>query len=526
MEKYQRLIYDRIEENLHRWKQQGKVEEPELYRFFHNLKGTAGTIGMKSIHDAAAENLNSLDEHSPKVWSEAEWHELFQVILPDLTYTEMPSKESPLKKPLVLIVDDEAEFAAYLKDMLQDNGYEAVIAVDGGKGIELFYKLHPSLVILDYFLPEEGHAGIFEQMVKKARQEFTPVIALSASADNKHKIRAYDMGITDFLGKPINKELFLPFLNNRLEMKERIRASSLVDELTGAGNLRFMDQELAANKERLQRGEMERCTMLLFSLRGFRNVNETFGYEAGDAALTHFVHCIDQSFRDGDAIFRIHERKFALLLPQTAKARAQELTKQLRAHLHRSPVPQHPDLSLQFSAVEVEVTDAAALSREILTEAERLLWEASSAGKQMKKQENPDSSERHVLNVITVDDDEVVRDMMKHYLSRRTTLGGKTIRFRSYEDGEAFLESDWYREGEAFFILLDRMMPKIDGIEVLKKIRQSYPKEGILISMLTARKSEAEVARALELGADDYMLKPFRVREIIARMERFVERVF
>src|SRR5690606_37506875 len=96
---------------------------------------------------------------------------------------------------------------------------------------------------------------------------------------------------------------------------------------------------------------------------------------------------------------------------------------------------------------------------------------------------------------------------------------------QSYEDGVQFLESTWYVPDEKYVILLDGMMPKLDGIEVLTKVRSDYPDHNIVITMLSARSSEKNIVQALEKGADDYMLKPFNIPEVMARLHRLAKRM-
>ncbi|MCH8896559.1 MAG: response regulator, partial [Proteobacteria bacterium] len=66
-------------------------------------------------------------------------------------------------------------------------------------------------------------------------------------------------------------------------------------------------------------------------------------------------------------------------------------------------------------------------------------------------------------------------------------------------------------------VLLDLMMPKIDGLEVCRRIRQSGL--SIPILMLTAKSQEIDIVRGLEVGADDYITKPFAIREVLARVK-------
>jgi DNA-binding response OmpR family regulator len=93
------------------------------------------------------------------------------------------------------------------------------------------------------------------------------------------------------------------------------------------------------------------------------------------------------------------------------------------------------------------------------------------------------------------------------------------LQFEGYEileasDGEQALEMALNSRPD--LILLDLMMPKIDGFEVCKRIREAGFQVPII--MLTARSQEVDIVRGLEMGADDYITKPFGVRELLARI--------
>lgn len=87
-------------------------------------------------------------------------------------------------------------------------------------------------------------------------------------------------------------------------------------------------------------------------------------------------------------------------------------------------------------------------------------------------------------------------------------------------DGQAGVSAG--REGSYDLVLLDLMLPKLDGIEVCQRLRMAKPALPIL--MLTARGAEADKVRGLKAGADDYVTKPFGVRELLARVETFERR--
>ena len=91
----------------------------------------------------------------------------------------------------------------------------------------------------------------------------------------------------------------------------------------------------------------------------------------------------------------------------------------------------------------------------------------------------------------------------------------------SAEDGEAGLNKALKEEYD--LIILDLMLPVLDGMEVCKRFRQENKKTPIL--MLTAKSEELDKVLGLELGADDYLTKPFSIRELIARIKAILRRI-
>lgn len=115
--------------------------------------------------------------------------------------------------------------------------------------------------------------------------------------------------------------------------------------------------------------------------------------------------------------------------------------------------------------------------------------------------------------VLIVDDEKAIVDILEFNLKKE----GYTV-LKAY-DGESGLEII-FRENPDL-ILLDIMMPKVDGFQVCRKVRE---KMNIPIIMLTARAEEVDKVLGLELGADDYVTKPFSIRELMARVKANLRR--
>jgi two-component system, OmpR family, response regulator ResD len=115
--------------------------------------------------------------------------------------------------------------------------------------------------------------------------------------------------------------------------------------------------------------------------------------------------------------------------------------------------------------------------------------------------------------VLVVDDEPIVRDVLSRYLAK----SGFAVELA--EDGEEALAR--YESAQPDLVLLDLMLPRIDGLEVFTRIRSRATTP---IIMLTARGAETDRVVGLEIGADDYVTKPFSPREVVARVRTVLRR--
>jgi DNA-binding response OmpR family regulator len=115
--------------------------------------------------------------------------------------------------------------------------------------------------------------------------------------------------------------------------------------------------------------------------------------------------------------------------------------------------------------------------------------------------------------ILLVDDEPSIQKMLTHALER------EGFQVHAVGDGEAALEAiDVY---EPHLIILDIMLPKVDGTEVIRRVRGQ---SDVPVIMLTAKDDEIDRVVGLELGADDYVTKPFAVRELVARVRAIMRR--
>ena len=115
--------------------------------------------------------------------------------------------------------------------------------------------------------------------------------------------------------------------------------------------------------------------------------------------------------------------------------------------------------------------------------------------------------------ILIIDDDEELCELVSEY------LGVEGFEVESVNDGETGLERAL--SGEYALVILDVMLPKMTGFEVLRKLRETSK---LPVLMLTARGDDMERIVGLEIGADDYLPKPFNPRELVARLRAILRR--
>jgi two-component system, OmpR family, phosphate regulon response regulator PhoB len=119
--------------------------------------------------------------------------------------------------------------------------------------------------------------------------------------------------------------------------------------------------------------------------------------------------------------------------------------------------------------------------------------------------------------VLIVEDEADIRDLLLFHLERE-----------GYQVAQSRSGPEALRLARAIppdLVLLDLMLPDMDGLEVCRRLRQDPATQGLPIVMLTARGDEVDRVLGLELGADDYVVKPFSPRELIARIRAVLRRV-
>lgn len=540
-DKYKKLIIQRILQTIEDWTNQPQIEEQDLQRFFHSLKGTCGTIGLTEMemYSAKEELLFSADSNKTLVKDEWMPHvmpltDMFPIGIEHVPYVRKPiSEQSDIENYLnncnrVLVIDDDVDFVTYLKEVLEKQSYPVSIALNAERGLKLFYDWKPGLILLDIVLPDKSGMYVLNQIVDKAKQEHIPIIMISANNSIQNQIHAYRSGAMDFLSKPFDVELLSALIQNRFDMKRDWERSIVIDELTGAYNRKHynvMMQQYIASYQRTN----NMFSLVIMDLDYFKHVNDSYGHLKGDEVLQVFVSTVQVIIGQEDILCRYGGEEFALLLPNRNAAEAAPLLDRIRERFNAIRFQVGDDnFSVTFSAGVTEISADNSHPEKLVEEADQALYNGKRSGRNQTIIYTKELSDNHYdshLNVIIVDDDPIIREIIMNRFSHWKPLNNTKVNAYEFSDGTYFISSDWYKDDEKYIIMLDGSMPTLDGLEVLRTIRANYPEQNILIVMLTARNNTTDIVHALQMGADDYVVKPFHMQELVLRIERLANRI-
>ena len=279
------------------------------------------------------------------------------------------------------------------------------------------------------------------------------------------------------------------------------------DALTGAYNRRYYE-EVA----RLASGPA--CVALL-DLDDFKVCNDTYGHFVGDLALEAAARAIRACVRDTDTLIRYGGDEFLLILPGVSGDSLPVILEKIRTEVSAAAIPgyAHIHLSVSIGSVTQEADESM---ESAVQRADKLMYRA-------KEHKNSVSSARvgavppdpgavqEKAQILVVDDSVINRAMLSAIL-------GEDYRILEAADGKQGLELLQRSAGEIALVLLDINMPVMNGFEVLHAMNDRHTIEDTPVIMISCEDSTAAIRKAFELGASDYVSRPFDAKIVYQRV--------
>ena len=283
------------------------------------------------------------------------------------------------------------------------------------------------------------------------------------------------------------------------------------DVLTGAYNRRYFEEKV--KNMSLNAG------VAVIDLDDFKLFNDTYGHDGGDLVLTTVVNVIRHYIRRTDILVRYGGDEFLLILPGIEKEVFSQKLRMIQEKIHATHIPGFNRRKLSVSIGGVMFTHGRL--EEAITKADRLMYMAKGHKNivvtRWEQKQNTDKMEkRNLPQLLVVDDSEMNREILKEIL-------GKEYRILEACDGEEALKMLEQYGTEISLVLLDIIMPKMDGFEVLAYMNRDKWIEDIPVIMISSEGSESYIRRAYELGASDYISRPFDAKVVYQRVINMIK---
>lgn len=239
----------------------------------------------------------------------------------------------------VLLVDDHPRSAARLLEVLKKSN-AAVAEFAAQQALERLAEEEFDIVVVSLSLQDSDGLRLCSQIRSVERTRHLPVIMLVEPGDEARLLRGLDMGVNDYLMRPIDRHELLARVKTQIKRKRhsdflrrRLAESvemSVTDPLTGLHNRRYMEGHLKTLVgEALRTGRA--LSILVADIDYFKLVNDNHGHVAGDAVLKEFADRLKRNTRGVDLACRLGGEEFVLIMPDTDLKHAYQVGERLRA---------------------------------------------------------------------------------------------------------------------------------------------------------------------------------------------------
>ena len=285
------------------------------------------------------------------------------------------------------------------------------------------------------------------------------------------------------------------------------------DPLTGIYNRRYYEE--------VARKTIGPAGVALMDVDDFKICNDTYGHYAGDMALKTVANTIQSCIRKSDLLIRYGGDEFLLVLPGIPGDFLQTKLEQIRTAAQMASVPGYSHFRISLS-IGGTIQSLADPMENIVRRADWLMYQAKCR-KNAVMVEVPGHGlaalEKLLQNksqILLVDDSAMNRMML-------TEILGDSYHILEAENGRECMEKLQAETGNIALVLLDINMPVMDGFEVLKAMNANHTIEDIPVIMISSEDSDATIRRSYELGASDYVNRPFDAHIVYRRVTNTIK---
>jgi two-component system, cell cycle response regulator len=290
----------------------------------------------------------------------------------------------------ILVVDDHPRSAQRIVEALS-RIHSATIEGDQQAALLRLAEQPFDLLIVSLSLAEADGLRLCSQVRSIERTRNLPIIILMELGDEARLLRGLDMGVNDYLVRPLDRNEMLArvrtqvtrkrhsdFLRNRIEESVEM---AITDGLTGLHNRRYMETHLKTLVETARKSGRP-LSVLVADIDFFKKVNDSYGHDAGDDVLREFAARFRRNTRGIDLACRLGGEEFVIIMPDTDIGRAFQVGERLRACIAAEPFDIQNDISLRVTAsVGISAFEKSDTPATLFKRADQALYAAKREGR-------------------------------------------------------------------------------------------------------------------------------------------------
>ena len=277
------------------------------------------------------------------------------------------------------------------------------------------------------------------------------------------------------------------------------------DAVTDAYNRRYYEDEMKNKKKN--------AGVALIDLDDFKLHNDIYGHQAGDMALYTVVDIIRKNIRKTDKLIRFGGDEFLLVMPEVTEEVFSQKLQLIQERIYNTNVPGYPNLRLSISAGGV-LTEGGSIE-EAVNRADKLMYQAKAMkNKVVTQKDKREQYEKQIQikqRILVVDDSKMNREILCEMLKDDFEI----IEATNGQECVSLIEQ--YGK-EISLVLLDIVMPVMDGFEILMYMNRNHWIEDVPVIMISSEESENYIRKAFKFGVSDYISRPFDSKVVYQRV--------
>lgn len=236
---------------------------------------------------------------------------------------------------------------------------------------------------------------------------------------------------------------------------------------------------------------------------------------------------LQSKIRQTDVVFQLSERlRWCIFLSHSGEEEAKAFIRRLYFAVEKKEIPLFQRNDFAFSLSIAEIGNSNVEFDELLLRGQDSLESSLAIGAwHVESIEDFKLREKETVKISILEDNAIFRHVLFTAMEN-LAIENFHIEIQAFSDGYEFLESKWYESGHTHLLIMNDILPRKNGLEVLYTLRNLPNNKRFVIFMMTKRKSEEDMILAYEQGVDGYLIKPFNIRLFESQVRRTFERLW